>query len=115
MATQSVEKVKRLPGSATYRWTGLANGDDGEALEIPEYPDHTMQVVGTFGSGGSVAWEGSNDGGTTWAALADLSGSVIAQTDTAVVRAQEKPRLVRPRVTAGDGTTLLDVYVHATR
>jgi hypothetical protein len=82
---------------------------------VARFPDRTVQVTGTFGVGGSVAMEGSNDGGTTWGLLKDAYGVDIALT-TAVCRAiGDNPMLIRPRVTAGDGTTNLTVTIAAAK
>lgn len=52
-------------GSSTSRlitWTALANGDTGKPLDYPDYGgDCTVSFEGTFGVGGSVKFEGSND------------------------------------------------------
>lgn len=113
MAEKAVAKVETRPFSATYKWEALANGDTGEALEQP-FPSLCMQVLGTFGTGGSVKLQGSNDGGTTWADLNDLDGTAIAVTAAGMVQVRERPLAVRPNVTAGDGTTALDVHIHGT-
>jgi urease gamma subunit len=65
-----------------------------------------VQFTGTFGSGGSIQLEGSNDG-TTWAILNDLQGTTIVKTAAGLEGVAELTRYVRPRVTAGDGTTAL--------
>lgn len=95
-------------------WTPLLNGDQGTSLSAPNLPDKTIQVKGTFGVGGSVQIEGSNDGGTTWHILNDTRGETTgALTFTAADTRQllENPELIRPNVTAGDGTTSLTVLI----
>lgn len=42
--------------------------------------NYTVSVSGTFGSG-TVAFQMSPDGGTTWIALSDASGAVTLTTD----------------------------------
>ena len=42
-------------------WPSMANGDVGQALEMPGSADRSVQVVGTFGSGGNLRVQGSND------------------------------------------------------
>jgi hypothetical protein len=85
--------------------------DVGAAIPLDQYVDCSVQVIGTFGSGGTVAWEGSNDGGTTWATLNDVNGSALSIQAAAIDHCQVPARLVRPHVTAGDGATDLDVHV----
>jgi hypothetical protein len=87
-------------------WTGLLNGDDGSRADWVDYADRCFQVTGTFGTGGSLTIEGSNDG-TNFSALADPQGNALTFTSTKIEQALELPRYVRPRVTAGDGTTNL--------
>ncbi len=99
-------------------WTGLLNGDTGAPAEIPEFPDRTVQVYGTFGSGGSVNIEGSNDKTTespTYAILTDPQGNAVTKTGAAIEVFEEVTLLVRPNVTAGDGTTSLTVKMVARR
>lgn len=87
-------------------WTGLLNGDDGSPIDWVGYSDRSVQFTGTFGTGGSIQMEGSNDG-TNWGILNDLQGSQIVKTATGIEGIAEVPRYVRPKVTAGDGTTSL--------
>jgi len=92
------------------QWTGLLNGDDGEPLEMPGSSDRSVQVTGTYGAGGNLRMEGSNDG-TNYAPLADPQGTDldIVAADKQIEQILELTRFIRPRVTAGDGTTTLVV------
>lgn len=108
-------------------WGPMANGDVGapvgstiyaaNAVDTPApgggfmsgFADKTVQVVGTFGAGGSVALEGSNDGGVNWFALSNASAQTIAITSPALQEVIEAVIWLRPHVTAGDGTTSLTV------
>ena len=92
-------------------WTPLANGDSGSAVDLNDYRDRSIQVLGTFGTGGSVTLQGSNDGGTTWATLTDQSGNNLTFTAAGIKHIQQLTEFIRPTVTAGDGTTALTVYV----
>jgi hypothetical protein len=93
-------------------WGPLANGDSGDGVTLAVWQDRTVQVVGTFGAAGSVTLQGSNDGGTTWATLTDPQGAALTFTATGLRQILELPHMIRPAVTAGDGTTALNVYVH---
>ena len=93
-------------------WSGLLNSDDGARVTLTDFPDRTVQIVGTFGAGGSVNFEGSNNG-TDWAVLTDPQGNPITKTAAAMEFVTETPRYVRPRVTGGDGTTDLSVILFA--
>lgn len=92
--------------------TGMANGDTGAPVSLPGHADRTMQVTGTFGSGGSVTLQGSNDG-VNYYALNNPSGTAIAVTSAGIVACIEPVVWIRPAVTAGDGTTSLAVTVFA--
>ena len=89
-------------------WSGLLNGDTGSPVDWVDFMDRCFQVTGTFGSGGSVTVQGSNDG-TVWGALNDPQGNALTFTSSRLEQALELPRYVRPSVTAGDGTTDLVV------
>lgn len=93
-------------------WTGLLNGDTGAPVEMGDWADRTVQITGTFGVGGSVNLEGSCDKTTetpTYFILTDPQGTAITKTAAAGEVFEESPLLIRPNVTAGDGTTSLTV------
>lgn len=93
-------------------WTGLANGDTGDPVKMGDWADRTVQITGTFGTGGSINLEGSCDKETespTYFILTDPQGSAITKTAAAAEVFEESPLIIRPNVTAGDGTTSLTV------
>lgn len=89
-------------------WANLANGDSGAPVDLVEFADRSVQVVGTFGTGGSVSLEGSLDA-SNFASLTDPQGNALAITTAKIEAVSELTYQVRPRVTAGDGTTSLTV------
>jgi len=98
-------------------WLALPNGNTGNPEAFGRYASRlSVQVTGTFGAAGSVTLEGSNDGGTTWVTLFDNRGTGAALTfTTAGLRSfTDVPALIRPNVTAGDGTTALNVIITGT-
>ena len=95
---------------ATY--TNMANGDTGAPFLFPQHADRTIQVVGTFGAGGNLRWQGSNDE-SNWATLTDPQGNALDVTSAKIEAITEVPLASRPNVTAGDGTTSLTVIVLA--
>lgn len=96
-------------GMIQVQWPSLVNGDSGDAAQPTKYPTKAVQATGTFGVGGSVAIEGSNDK-VNWSPLRDSLGVAIALTAANIVRdILENPRHIRAHVTAGDGTTALAV------
>lgn len=96
------------------KWLALANGAAGEPITDSAYGDRTVQVTGTFGSGGTVVIQGSNDG-QNWKTLVDPQGNALSFTSTGLELILECPRYTRPNVTAGDGTTSINVYIHGRR
>lgn len=95
------------------KWLAIPNGDQGRAVSLSMYQDRTVQVTGTFGSGGSVTIQGSNDGGTTWATLTDPLGNALTFTAAGMKQITELPYEIRPSVTAGDVSTAINVWLHA--
>lgn len=83
---------------------------DGAPFAFSQWADRSVQVVGTFGTNGSVRVQGSNDGGTTWAGLTDPQGNALDITAAKIEAITEVCELVRPLITAGDGNTSLKVY-----
>jgi len=102
-------------GVTKYTWASLANGDTGTPLAMPASADMTVQLLGTFGVGGSCRIEGSNDGGTTYATLDEADGNALNLTAAAIELVRENPELIRPNITAGDGATALTVILVAKR
>lgn len=102
-----------------YQWLAMANGDDGAPLgssifaNQANFADRSIQITGTLGVAGAVTWEGSNDGGVTYGTLNDAFGNALVVTALGVKQITECVELVRPRITAGDGTTSLNVYLFA--
>ncbi|KKK57679.1 hypothetical protein LCGC14_3052050 [marine sediment metagenome] len=115
MAVVPIVPTKLSRGSHKWVWETLLNGDTGGPLD-PDgggstFADKTVHVKGTFGVGGNVIIEGSNDG-VTWVTLTDPQGTALNTITTETLEAiLENPLYIRPRVSAGDGTTDLDVIL----
>lgn len=104
----AVEAYGRQNGFSV-AWGPMANGDTGgPTSSFGGFADKTIQVEGTFGAGGSIAAEGSNDL-TNFRALTDPQGVTIAMTAAGIKQITEATMAFRPHVTAGDGTTSLTV------
>jgi len=100
-------------------WSNLANGDDGTPLtDFAAFADRSVQFVATaWGSGGTVILEGSNDG-TNYHTLTNLQGTSISKTSisgTLLEQITEACFYTRPRVTAGDGDTDIDIVMMVRR
>lgn len=86
-------------------WAAIPNGNQGDGAAGP-WDTAWFVVTGTFGVGGSVQIEGSNDG-TNWFKLS--AAAVTSAGIVAPLGATERPKFIRPNVTAGDGTTAITV------
>lgn len=93
-----------------YTWAAVPEGNQGNWVDVSVCKDLTFQIEGTFGSGGSVTLEGSNDA-VNAVTLDDFAGNALTKTAAALVSAAQLPRYVRPNVTAGDGTTSITVIL----
>jgi hypothetical protein len=102
-AVTSFEQI----GQSTVVWAGIGNGQAGTfAPKTPGYGKVFVQVTGTFGSGGSIELDGSNDG-FNWVKLS--SAALTSAGFFAALGANEKPKYIRPNCTAGDATTSLNI------
>lgn len=96
-------------------WTPLTTANpDGDFLVVPDHVDITLHFFGTVGAGGTVVFEGTGElaSATNVVTLDDSrgSGNPITITTANASRQVLNPLLrMRPRVTAGDGTTSFTV------
>ena len=99
-----------------FQWTPLTTTNaDGAPVGAVQYADRSVQAVGTFGAGGSITFQGSNNG-VDWSALNTAQGSPVALTAATMLKQLvEIPRYIRPVVTAGDGTTSVTAIMVARR
>lgn len=112
----STARLVQNPARGVYvvTWAALANGEAGDAADIPlEAATRSVQVSGTFGAAGSVTMEGSNDG-INWAFVSNsFVATAMALTAAQIQDIVQNTRFVRPRATAGDGTTAIKVVLTA--
>ena len=92
--------------------TMTTTNDTGVAVALSKYADKTVTFTGTFGTGGTIKFQGSNDG-TNWFDLTDPQGNAVSKTSASIEVVTENPLQVRPFVSAGDGTTDLDCILIA--
>lgn len=112
MAVVNGRQVWTSKRVSTTTWTPLANGDTGSPESPGRLSDRSVQIKGTFGAGGSVTIQGSNDN-VTWQTLRDPAGLALTFTSADLKQILENTNYVRPNVTAGDGTTALTVILAA--
>jgi hypothetical protein len=90
---------------STVVWAAVPNGNQGDGV-AEDWDTAHFQVTGTFGVGGSVQIEGSDDG-VNWIKL--TPAALTAAGIFAPLAVNERPKWLRPNVTAGDGSTALTV------
>ena len=91
-------------------WTPLTQSglDTGAPATNFSGADRSVQVEGTFGTGGTCIIEGSNDG-VNYETLNDHLGNALSITAKGIKSVDQIVRYLRPRISAGDGTTSLTV------
>jgi hypothetical protein len=94
-----------LASQAPLTFSGL---DSGAPVSLPSWADCSFQAVGTFGAGGAVVIEGSNDG-AAYGTLNDPFAIPLSFTTAFPRTAVERCLFVRPHVIGGDLTTSLAV------
>ena len=103
------------PKAWTVSWGPMVNGDTGAPISsMFAYADRSVQVEGTFGSGGTVAFEGSNDQ-VNYRTLTSPQGTNLTIIMASLVAIVEMATAYRPHVTGGDGTTSLTVTMFLRR
>lgn len=99
-------------------WPALTNSttDVGDAIQMPGSYGRSVQVTGTLGTGGSVQIQGSNIvapsqafASTDFVALTDPQGNALDMNSLKIEEVQEITYWIRPKITAGDGSTSLTV------
>lgn len=91
-------------------WENLQNGDDGEPFILSQYADRSVHVMGTFGVGGTVELQGSNNT-TDYIQLTDNLGNGLSFTTPTLRQVMEIVGSVKPSVTDGDGSTSISIYM----
>ncbi len=111
----TVRAVGRGDGSTLQIiWTPVTEADTCAPVEFPECSDKSIQVLGTFG-GASVALNGSNNNGTTFAPLSDPGGTVIAITSAKIKAVLENTQQIQPVASGGTSQSLtIAMLVHLT-
>jgi hypothetical protein len=95
-------------------WAALTTTNNyGSPFEMPGWSDRSIQLIGTLGTGGAVTLYGSNVAAPDltddddWAILTDQSDNNLALSTLKVEQVMQLTRWVRPKITAGDGSTSL--------
>lgn len=115
MATVAITTKQDFVDGEFVSWTPLTTTNaDGGPSQFVGSGYRSIQVTGTFGVGGTVVVEGSLDG-TNWFGLRDPSSTAISFTAAGIKAVLEAVPYIRPRVTAGDGTTSITAIIYHRR
>jgi hypothetical protein len=91
------------------KWTITSTDVDGEPYIFSgRYPEKSIHVFGTFGTGGTIKAQGTNEVLTpaNWYNLNDPQGAEISITVAKIKEILENVYQFRPYLSAGTGTTL---------
>ncbi len=77
--------------------------------------DMMVFAKGTFGASATITMQGSLDGGTTYFTLKDPLDADVTLTAAGGKALRDKPLLIRPALSSGDGSTDVDVYLMIAR
>lgn len=101
--------------SVLFSYPVMANGDSGapiSAVNYADYSDRSVQVIGTFGAGGNLKVEGTNEvTPTIYLTLNNAQSGALDIAAAGIKQVIENTLVTRPRVSAGDGTTALLVNI----
>lgn len=122
MATVTAELVKKPDSFGDFvhvwKWAALTTTNNyGSPIKMPGSADRSVQMVGTLGSGGAVTIYGSNlpspdlSDDDDWSILTDPQGNNLALSALKIEAILELPLWIRPKVTGGNGSTSLDIYL----
>lgn len=111
-ATGTATAAFNNQGAWAVTLAGITTASTSQVFTLKDYLYSSFVIKGTYGAAASLQWQGSNDGGTTWAniGVAITSSSPQAGTLTPDGVFFGLYQLV---VTAGDGTTSLGVNLRA--
>lgn len=98
-----VETSNRKYRTAT--WENGVSGDTFAAVGLGQFPQQTVQIIGTV-DGAQTGLEGSNDGGTTWFDITSDGSTAISGIGGFYI--WESPQIIRPKEASGgaSGTDL---------
>lgn len=105
----AVPSPDTAPGVRVWTWALTTANADGAPLDLTAFPDKTVHIFGTFGSG-TLTMQGSNDG-SDWQSVRDPQGNAIAKTASYLGAILENPRYLRPNLTGSTGATVTVILV----
>jgi hypothetical protein len=104
MATIIPTSAHPVKGVSVVTWTDVGDSDTCVATTTAQYNRACVQTKGTFSSA-TIVLQGSNDEGTTFAPLTDLTGTAISHTSAGIDGVGESPLEMRPSSTGGSSSS----------
>ena len=112
MPTRSFTRDDAQGKTFRITWTDLLNGDDGEPISFPGAGDFTVHAFGNFTGGGTVILEGTcTAAASNFFNMKDAQGNNLSFTAADGELVSEVVTHIRPRVTAGGGSTNITVVL----
>ena len=109
MAIRAVTIREAGNGAMVATWADLDAGDSGAPVALAGWPTKTIQIIG----GTTADLQGSNDGGTTWAALSTVAAVALTTVAPGLYTIRENTLLIRPNNVAGNNMSIILVAVRA--
>jgi len=109
MATAPYEVLHDSVRLKILKWTITTVDADGQPyLFSGRYPDKSLHVFGTFGTGGNLKGQGTNEvtTPTNWYSLNDPQQNELSFTAAKIEQILENVYQFRPYLSAGTGVTL---------
>lgn len=97
-------------------WALTSANSDGRGVPVAGFDKLNWQGVAGTPGGATLAFEASNDGGTTWYPLTKVGGSTAATlTASGGAETNEHPVMVRPNLTTVGTNAVWTVYLFASK
>jgi len=109
MATAAYEVLHDSARMKVIKWTITTTNADGAPYTFSgRFPDKSLHVFGTFGTGGNLKGQGTNEvsAPANWYSLNDPQGNELSFTAAKIEQILENAYLFRPYLSAGTGVTL---------
>jgi len=109
MATAAYEVLHNSVRLKVIKWTITSTDLDGAPyIFAGRFPDKSLHVFGTFGTGGNLKGQGTNEvtSPSNWYSLNDPQGNELSFTAAKVGQILENAYQFRPYLSAGTGVTL---------
>ncbi len=108
------DTVASYPNTKQVKWA-MTGADTGVGVKIPDFPDKTIHLFGTWDSA-TIVISGSSDSTTgsdgTWTTLVDPHGNALSKTADAIEVILENPLWIRC-VSSGGTVTAVSVILTA--